>query len=140
MADAKRAIDLRPTPELIEDLVEMAVDEFQERDKRDEVRDMAFRQENPIEHPAHVDFQPVHMGVIPEVVQRVNGILNDYPVVQVTTTSLATLQQKRTTKVEDFLNTVFPAMEQDSDSEVWDLVKQDVIRYGRGCDLLEHLP
>src|SRR5205085_567056 len=46
----------------------------------------------------------------------------------------------RSTKVEDFANHLFPALMDDADDDVWDLVLEDVIRFGRGYDELLYVP
>ena len=130
----------KPDQEYLSSLIEAATYEFSERDVADARRRALFLQENPIEHPAHIVFQPVHMGVASEILNRLLGILDDFPRVQVFTTSLDQLKVKRATKVEDFSNTIFPALMEDRDEDVWRLVLEDVLKYGRGYDQLLYVP
>src|SRR4051812_37969058 len=110
MSSAAAALaDPEPTSAYLADLVDAARREFAERDQRDRLRDALYWQEHPIPHPSHVDFEAVHLGIATEVVQRVKGILDELPAVQVSTTSIADLAVRRSTKVEDFVNHLFPA-------------------------------
>ena len=131
---------IRPDSAYITELIGAARDEFDYRDRQDEVRDQLFWQENPIPHPSHVDFEPVHMGVAAEVVTRVKGIMDDFPEVQVANTSMSGLTISRATKVEDFANAIYSAMEDDADVDTWDLILEDIIRYGRGYDTQLYVP
>ena len=103
-------------------------------------RDQVYWQENPIPHPAHVPFQPVHLGVAPEVVSRLVGVLDDFPRVQVYSTNVNDRSVRRATKNEDFHNTLFPALMDDRDEDTWDLVLEDIVRFGRGYDQLLFVP
>ena len=130
----------KPTQEYLAGLIESATYEFADRDVIDARRRALFLQENPVPHPSHVPIQVVHMGVATEVVNRLLGILDDFPRVQVFSTSVEELKVKRATKVEDFSNTLFPALMEDRDEDVWRLVLEDVLRYGRGYDQLLYVP
>ena len=136
----KRGRFPKPTPEYVSSLIEAATAEFAERDVIDARRDALFWQENPIPHPSHVQFEPVHMGVATEVINRLIGILDDFPRVQVYTTAVRQLTIHRATKVEDFSNTIFKALMQDRDDDVWRLVLEDTLRFGRGYDQLLYVP
>lgn len=129
-----------PTSSDIGDLVGSVTDEFSDRETRDAWRDDLYWGETPIEHPAHIDFEPVHMNLGTAVVQNFIGILDDYPTVRAHTTSLKDKEVSRTTKVEDYLNPLWAALEDDSDQDTFHLVKEDVIRLGRGNDELLYAP
>lgn len=106
----------------------------------DSRRRALFLQENPVPHPSHVVAQIVHMGVATEVVNRLLGILDDFPRVHIFSTAIEQLKIKRATKVEDFENTLFPALMEDRDEDIWRLTLEDVLRYGRGYDQLLYVP
>ena len=110
------------------------------RDRRDEAREQGYWGTNPIPHPSHVDFQPVHMGLPTEVVERVRGILDDFPRCTISTLDIDTLQVKRAQRVEDFSNATFPALMDEQDTDTWDYVIEDITRFGRGYDELLYLP
>jgi len=120
--------------------VEAIRDEFADRENRDQWRDDLYWSENEIEHPAHIDFEPVHMNMGTAVVGNLIGILDDYPSVRAVNTSLQDKKVKRATVVEDYLNTLFPALEDQADADTFHLIKEDVIRMGRGYDELLYVP
>ena len=134
-------MDKKPDERYISDLIQAAIEEFGSRDKQDALRDAMYWQENAVEHPSHIpDFQEVHFGLATENVERIRGILDDFPRTQVTPMSLADKEIKAATKVEDFLNTIFLALMDDEDRDVWDNIVEDVVRFGRGYDQLIYLP
>ena len=130
----------KPTKESIASLLQAASLEFSERDAMDARRDRLYWQENPIPHPSYVSFQPVHLGVATEVINRLVGILDDFPTTQIFSTSVSDLVLKRAQKAEDFSNTLFPAMQEDRDEDVWGLILEDTLRFGRGYDQVLYVP
>jgi hypothetical protein len=121
-------------------LVQSIASDFGERDRQDARRENMYWQTNPIPHPAHVDFQPVHMGVVPESVQRIRGVLDESPRAKVIKTAIDQMTLRREESIEEAANAVFPALQDDSDYDTWDYIIEDVIRYGRGYDELLYVP
>lgn len=132
--------EARPDEGYIRRLIMQFIYEDAKQDARDRIRDTVFWQENDIPHPTHVDFQEVHFGVATEVVTRIVGILSDRPMVTIGNTTLSDMKVRRAEKVQDFLNGLFPALEDESDTDTWDHIKEDVIRFGRAYDVLEYVP
>lgn len=133
-------LDPYPDENYIGYLIRQGRFEFARRDMRDWIRETVYWQEQEIPHPEHVEFEPVHTGVVTESVQRLMGIYGDRPWAGVTETSVESLRIKRAQNVQDFLNTLFPALEVDARRDTWDLVMEDVLRMGRGYDKLEYVP
>ena len=133
-------LGVKPDDAYIASLIQAVIDQFADRDMADAARDQLYWQENPIEHPAHVDFQEVHYGIATETVERIRGILDDFPTAQVSITSIQPRTQERATKVEDFLNTIFTAIMDDQDQDIWDHIVEDIVRFGRSYDQLLYLP
>ena len=136
----RNAKDKKPNSEYISLLIQAGLDEFGGLAVADAMRDSLYWQTNTIEHPAHVDFQAVHFGIATETVERIRGILDDFPTVQVSVTSLAPRESERATDIEDFLNTIFLGMMDDQDDDIWDHVVEDSVRFGRGYDQLLYIP
>lgn len=132
--------DPKPDTKYISTLIRQARFEFARRDTADMLREASYWQEQEIPHPSHVEFEPVHTGLPTETVQRLMGIFGDRPTVLVGELDVDDVNEKKSLRVQDFLNTVFPALEVDSRKDTWDNVIEDVLRLGRGYDKLEYVP
>lgn len=132
--------DEEPTNESISRLIQQARYEFSQEDARDRIRYSVYNGDNEIEHPSHIDHQDVHMLVVNKAVEDVVGILANRPTVKIAETSLNTKKVSIATNVQNCLNALFPALEDDRDDDVWLKVLKDQILYGRAYDILEYLP
>lgn len=132
--------DVRPDMRYMGTLIRQARFEFSRRDMADYLRETMYWQEQEIPHPSHIDVEPVHIGMATETVQRLMGIFGDRPSVLVGQLDISDLQEKRSLNVQDFLNTLWPALEHDARKDTWDNVTEDMLRLGRGYDKLEYVP
>ena len=132
--------DVDPTPETISELIYRARFEFNRQDNKDRIRDATYWGDNDIPHPGHIDFQETHLMVVNNAVQNIVGLLSQRPSIQVFENSLNTLKLAQATSVQNFLNALFPALENDLNAPTWLKVLEDQTRFGRGYDILEYIP
>ena len=132
--------DAKPDERYIGTLIRQARFEFSRRDMADYLRETVYWQEQEIPHPSHIEFEPVHTGIATETIQRLMGIFGDRPSVLVGDLDPNEMKEKHALNTQDFLNTIFPALEIDSRRDTQDLITEDVLRMGRAYDKLEYVP
>lgn len=126
--------NIKPTQEYILQLLTSLQIEYAKRVSDDKELDLLYFQENKVEVPANIETERVKPATAFETVARIKGVFTQtYPTIQVIEPGLGEASRAKSAKVENFLNALFPILEDERNEDVWEDVLEDVIRMGRGC-------
>lgn len=90
---------------------------------------------NPL--PKEVVADDIHTGYATQFIDRVMGIFTQKaPMFHMEPTGVGDAAVARSTKVETFLNALFPAMQREAQRAIWQAVVQDTLLYGRGLSFM----
>lgn len=137
---ADLAKDIDPTTESISELIYRARFEFSQLDAADRIRNDVYFGDNDIARPSHINFQDVHLMVVNSSVSDIIGVMSQRPTLDVSEYSLNTKKIVKATNVENCMNALFPALEDDKDDSIWLKILEDQVRFGRAYDILEYVP
>lgn len=127
----------KPDAEYLKDYLKEKRSEYAQRDKVDQEMYDLYHGCYPIELPKRVKADPIRTGYATQFIDRVQGIFTHKPpTFSMIPTGEGDEAIRHTTDVEDFLNALFPAMQQEADEATWHNIVQDTFLYGRGISMM----